>query len=291
MLRNRSTRMISRAIVVVLVVAAAAMASAVFMGGILSRKTRGEPYPVPGLPEDAIATIVAGRLDQLQGLIDDRLQSQPDVITFLVVDRTGGIIAGYPKRLVGENLQGFYIRRSVEPVGTPFPIALGGPGTFGTMVFQGHDPDDGRVSLYTAYAKDPRDRDYLVLSSWLRSAAFLDRTRGLRSGLDLADGVIRICFILFWLLLPYWVFRDARNKGSNAAAWGILTLFTNVVGWAVYVITRPKMIPCPACGAYQDASFKACTSCGNRLKPVCPQCGRQIEPGWAYCAECGARVE
>jgi len=101
----------------------------------------------------------------------------------------------------------------------------------------------------------------------------------------------RICFILFWLLLPVWVYMDARKSRNNAAAWGILTLFTNLIGWAVYLIARPQTMICPACALEQSANAKFCCSCGAAIKNCCPQCGTEINNRWLYCGECGRRLE
>jgi hypothetical protein len=61
-----------------------------------------------------------------------------------------------------------------------------------------------------------------------------------KGALDWADGIFRISFILFWVLLAFWVYRDAQQRGANAVAWGILTLVSSVLGWSVYMIARPR---------------------------------------------------
>lgn len=102
--------------------------------------------------------------------------------------------------------------------------------------------------------------------------------------------VYHICFILFWLLLAIWVYQDARRRPTNAAAWGILTLFTNVIGWLVYLIARPMLSLCPNCNQEQSNDLKFCTSCGALLKSCCTECGGELKGEWEYCGSCGHKM-
>lgn len=285
-------KQIARAIAGVVVIGVAAVVALMAFGTLLSKQAESDPYPVQGLVEGCSELIESGRLGELQEHIDSKMQGESRVVTLVVAGRTGEIVAAYPSRLVGENLGGFYIKQRYSDIAPPIVFAQkGGPGYFGRVVFQGNDPDSGHISLTHSYVESPDGREYVVLSSWLRSDEFLSRTQWMRRGLATADGILRIAFVLFWLLLPLWVYADARQRGTRAGAWGILTLLTSVVGWSVYVISRPKMVKCPKCGASQDSWHKACTGCGQLLKSTCPQCGKTIEQGWSYCAECGARIQ
>ncbi len=102
--------------------------------------------------------------------------------------------------------------------------------------------------------------------------------------------VYHICFILFWLLLAIWVYQDARRRPTNAAAWGILTLFTTVIGWLVYLIARPMLISCPNCNQEQSNDLKFCTSCGALLKSCCTECGGELKGDGEYCGSCGHKM-
>jgi hypothetical protein len=46
---------------------------------------------------------------------------------------------------------------------------------------------------------------------------------------------------------------------------------------------------CPTCGAPARPGFRACTSCGGRLKSSC-KCGATTETGWRFCPECAGRL-
>jgi len=111
--------------------------------------------------------------------------------------------------------------------------------------------------------------------------------------------------------LAIWVGIDANRKGSNGILWGLLVLFTSVVGLIVYLLVSPNLVrngasvtaaappgssavpppspgksTCPSCRAQVEPSFKACPYCGTSLH--CPQCDKPIEGGWRVCPYCTA---
>lgn len=98
-------------------------------------------------------------------------------------------------------------------------------------------------------------------------------------------------FVLYWLSIAWWVFADARRRGSRAFAWGVLTLLTNLVGAAVYLVARREVRHCPRCGGRIDGSFNHCPSCGQTLKRQCASCGQSLQTGWSYCANCGTPAD
>lgn len=139
--------------------------------------------------------------------------------------------------------------------------------------------------------KTPDNRTYHIVGTYHVSSALTSQLEWLSSFTRLCMGIYQICFILFWLLIPIWVYQDARRRPTNAAAWGILTLLTSVVGWVVYLIARPLTIKCPACGLEQPDTLKFCNSCGISLKNCCSQCGAELREEWQYCGECGHKIQ
>ncbi|HYF79766.1 MAG TPA: zinc ribbon domain-containing protein [Symbiobacteriaceae bacterium] len=105
------------------------------------------------------------------------------------------------------------------------------------------------------------------------------------SGLALAG------MIVYWVSVAWWVFVDARRRGQNALAWGVLALMTNLVGAAVYVAARPDTQPCHTCGSEVEATFSYCPYCGDQLHRTCNTCRTQIKPAWRYCPACGTASE
>jgi hypothetical protein len=96
-----------------------------------------------------------------------------------------------------------------------------------------------------------------------------------------------LVFILFWLLLPIWVFMDARKREFRAPLWANLTLAANVVGLLVYLVVRPEYPKCVNCGEQLNNRFIVCPYCGTRNKELCPSCGQVVEEHWVARPYCG----
>ena len=96
-----------------------------------------------------------------------------------------------------------------------------------------------------------------------------------------------ISLILFWALLPLWVFTDARRREFKAPMWGLLTLITNVIGLAVYLVVRPEPTACKNCGKHLSSSFVSCPYCGTQNREVCTSCRKLINDDWMACPYCG----
>jgi hypothetical protein len=119
---------------------------------------------------------------------------------------------------------------------------------------------------------------------------------------------------LLQIFLAFWVGMDANRRGMNGLLWGLLVLFTFVVGLLVYLIvaqtsgngTRERPAPalpttvaagggaCPRCGEGVDTGFKVCPFCGASLAPAspsCPSCARPAKPEWKVCPYCSTGLK
>lgn len=94
-------------------------------------------------------------------------------------------------------------------------------------------------------------------------------------------------FLLFWFLLPLWVFHDARRREFRPALWGILVIITNVVGLIIYLLVRPELAVCKQCGAQLNSKFVSCPNCGAQNRERCAACKQIIEKNWIACPYCG----
>lgn len=100
--------------------------------------------------------------------------------------------------------------------------------------------------------------------------------------------MLALCsFLAYWFLLAIWVFTDASQREHHPALWGILTLFTNVVGLIVYLVVRPERPSCKSCGEPLTPGYIICPICGTRNKDQCPSCNHVVDEKWLHCPYCG----
>jgi RNA polymerase subunit RPABC4/transcription elongation factor Spt4 len=101
----------------------------------------------------------------------------------------------------------------------------------------------------------------------------------------------KFAFPAYWVLLPYYVYLDAKIRGMNAAPWGLLCLATNFIGLFTYLVVRnPDPIPCSGCGRLLDPGVRACPYCGAMTERACPSCGAPIGQDWQFCPACAAVI-
>lgn len=116
------------------------------------------------------------------------------------------------------------------------------------------------------------------------------------------SGVINagaIMILAYWLLLPVWVFLDARRRKTQPLPWALLVLVTNIVGMIVYWIVQNQNSKapaiagpaCPACGKAVQTEFPYCPWCATPLHKNCAACGKPMEQEWVACPWCGKPSE
>jgi RNA polymerase subunit RPABC4/transcription elongation factor Spt4 len=118
---------------------------------------------------------------------------------------------------------------------------------------------------------------------------------------------------LLQIVLAFWVGMDANRRGMNGLLWGLLVLFTFVVGLLVYLIvaqtggngSREQVVAegatsavpatvarraCGQCGGKVEAGFRVCPFCGAALAAGCPSCAKPVEAGWKVCPYCSTAL-
>ncbi len=130
------------------------------------------------------------------------------------------------------------------------------------------------------------------VTSSIYNAMNRDYPWGLWSGV-INSGAILI--LAYWLLLPVWVFLDARRKKTPPLPWALLVLVTNIVGLIVYWIVQNQTSKapaiacpvCPACGKPVQEEHPYCPWCATPLHKSCTACGKPLERDWVACPWCG----
>lgn len=69
---------------------------------------------------------------------------------------------------------------------------------------------------------------------------------------------------IFWILLPIWIFVDAREKYLKAAFWTIVAFALNILGLGLYLMLRPRFIKCRLCGKKLNTDWIVCPYCGDK---------------------------
>ena len=97
-------------------------------------------------------------------------------------------------------------------------------------------------------------------------------------------------FCVYWVLIALWMYRDAAKCRLSPLYWGLIGLFTNLIGLIVYKIYKRSMATCPTCGAAQSADHLYCSVCGTQLGTRCESCGCKIGPKDSFCHHCGSKI-
>jgi hypothetical protein len=97
-----------------------------------------------------------------------------------------------------------------------------------------------------------------------------------------------------WLLLPTWVYVDARGRGVRRAwLFSFLTALSALIGLIVYLIARPEslaQLQCPGCGREVDGGAW-CPHCGHDLSTAfCATCRYPLKADWAFCPACRTEI-
>jgi Double zinc ribbon len=113
--------------------------------------------------------------------------------------------------------------------------------------------------------------------------------------LRVAAASVGLSIAFLWVLLPTWVYVDARERGvRRAPLFAFLTVLSSLVGLVVYLIARPEQprrLSCPGC-AREVNGGAFCPHCGRDLSSaICPACRYPLKPEWAFCPSCRTEIK
>lgn len=145
------------------------------------------------------------------------------------------------------------------------------------------DFDSQKVNLVNyLISRNTDDRVYII-----RTAKQIPYAEGLLETTGFIAGLI---FMIYWIGLALWVYRDADRKNNNAALWGLMVLITNIIGLIIYTMYKQNNRICDKCGSLQDKDNVYCTVCGTQINRVCPNCHSIIDKKDHYCSKCGEKI-
>ncbi len=217
------------------------------------------------------------------------LAAQPEWVAVVVSDQTGRVIVAAPETAVATQLP----CRRFPPDSSERPVlelwTYGQPSRVARLLGVTGDPEEVRVVSRHFYP-DGGETPVAYIWAVVKEPRFLGVTAIRWIGILIP--VSLLLFLLGTLSLALWVLADARRQAMGAPwAWGILTLVTNAIGWATYLVVRGLQRPrCPNCGGILRPAFRVCPHCGLQLQRGCPSCGQGIEPGWNFCPHCSAAL-
>ena len=134
---------------------------------------------------------------------------------------------------------------------------------------------------------------YLKRSAPEREDYFTDeRLQAVGAG---AGAVASLAFVFLWILLPTWVYVDARQRGvRRAPLFAFLTVISSLVGLVVYLIARPEegRGRSSARAAHGGDGGAYCPHCGHDLSAsFCSTCRYPLKPDWAFCPSCRTEIK
>lgn len=97
--------------------------------------------------------------------------------------------------------------------------------------------------------------------------------------------------LILWLLLPSWVYIDARQRNMrNALRWALLTALSVGFAWLIYMLVRPEAaasFSCPLCRKELNGTRAFCPHCGHDLSSsFCSGCQYPVQAEWKFCPSC-----
>jgi hypothetical protein len=135
----------------------------------------------------------------------------------------------------------------------------------------GYDPAvDRHAAAYLASSLAPQETDS---GSSRQSDDLTEEEKKALAAACAGGGIWCAVMVLFTLVaiavkvvMIVWVYKDSKARGDqNAVLWIVLLLFTNIIGFVIYLVVRPKgdLFPCPSCHQKKLETVARCPHCGN----------------------------
>lgn len=111
------------------------------------------------------------------------------------------------------------------------------------------------------------------------------------TALKVTAALAMLFFCIYWVLVALWLYKDAAACKLSPLYWGLIGLFTNIIGLIVYKIYKRSMALCPSCGTAQSADHLYCSFCGAQVGVRCENCGGKVGSKDSFCYHCGNKIK
>ncbi len=62
-------------------------------------------------------------------------------------------------------------------------------------------------------------------------------------------------FLVLWIFVLVWVYRDAEERGMNGILWVLVVFFLSIIGLIIYIVVREDKPAYPHGGYYQQQPY------------------------------------
>jgi len=112
--------------------------------------------------------------------------------------------------------------------------------------------------------------------------------------------IFSLILLVIWIMVIFWVYRDAERRGLNGLLWALLVFIGNLIALIIYLIIRTERAPngnvvasknCPHCEKSISGGYTYCPHCGKSLKNLCPKCEKEVNKEWVVCPHCSTKLK
>lgn len=134
---------------------------------------------------------------------------------------------------------------------------------------------------------------YLISDKTNDRIVFINKIKEVQNGifyLKVSLSILVLFFMLYCIITSLMIYQNAHMIKLNAYFWGIITLFSNIIGVIIYLIYKNNRIICNKCNTSNDNNNIHCINCGNKINDFCKKCHTIIGKKDKYCKSCGEKI-